>query len=274
MIDLHLHTTASDGRLSPEQLVAEASRAGLTTIAVTDHDTVAATAAVMAACAARGMDAVAGVEITAIEHRRDVHVLGYLFDPANVSLLAFLARQRAYRIDRVTAIAERLASLGMPIDAGPLLAAATSNTGQSIGRPQVAQAMLDAGYAATRDEVFERWLGDGKPAFVPRPSLPVADVIGMIHGAGGVASLAHPGETRVDDAIPRMRDAGLDAIEVYHSDHSPADRERYLRMAAELGLLVTGGSDFHANPEHGIVLGSVSLPRDAWETLKTWPRRS
>lgn len=171
-------------------------------------------------------------------------------------------------------IALRLASLGMPIDPAPLLDAAASNTGRSVGRPQIAQAMIAAGHAHTVDEVFEKWLGGGKPAFVPRPALPVAEVIEAIQQAGGLASLAHPGETRVDDDIPRLRDAGLDAIEVYHSDHSPADRERYLKMADDLGLLVTGGSDFHANPEHGIVLGSVSLPRDAWEKLKTWPRRS
>lgn len=269
-----MHTTASDGRLSPGHLVGEAALAGLTTIAVTDHDTVAATAAVAAACATHGIEAVTGVEITAIECGRDVHVLGYLFNAAEPALIAFLARQRQQRRDRAAAIGDRLASLGMPIDASALVSAAQSNTGQSIGRPQIALAMIAAGHAETVDEVFEKWLGAGKPAFVPRPALPVADVIDVIHGAGGVASLAHPGVTRVDDEIPRLRDAGLDAIEVYHSDHSPEDCDRYLRIAADLDLLVTGGSDFHANPEHGIVLGSVSLPQDAWERLKTWPRRS
>jgi predicted metal-dependent phosphoesterase TrpH len=267
MIDLHTHTTASDGHCSPLLLVERAAAAGLTTIAVTDHDTTAATAEVAALCAARGMRAVDGIEITAIDDGRDVHVLGYFVDRTDAALLAFLARQRDARIERVRAIAASLSELGMPIDVRELLEGPQARAGRSVGRPQVARAMMAAGHVSGVTEAFEKWLGSGRPAFVPRTGAAASAVIALIHGAGGLASVAHPGQTRIDSRIARLRDAGLDALEVYHPDHSPEDRERYLRMAADLDLLVTGGSDYHGDPEHGIELGSIGLPLEAWARL-------
>lgn len=267
MIDLHLHTTASDGRCSPEGLVARAAAAGLTTIAVTDHDTVAATALVAELCGARGLRAVSGIEITAIEEGRDVHVLGYFVDHTDVQLLVFLSGQRECRVERVRTIADLLASFDMPIDTAELLRSANARDGRSIGRPQIARAMFEAGYVDSIRDAFDSWLVPGRPAFVVRAGAPPEHVIAVIHGAGGIASLAHPGKTAIDAEIPRLCAAGLDAIEVYHWDHPPADRERYLGMASDLQLLVTGGSDYHGDPTHGASLGVVALPREAFEHL-------
>jgi 3',5'-nucleoside bisphosphate phosphatase len=268
MIDLHVHTTASDGRCTPHQLVERASHAGVRVIAVTDHDTIASIAEVRAAAETRGIDVVAGIEITAVEAGRDIHMLGYFLNPDDADLAAFLAGQRAQRIARVEALGVRLAELGMPIDIAPLLAQAQQQGGRSVGRPQIARAMIAAGYVADAREAFEQWLATERPAFVPRPGAPPGDVIDIVHAAGGLASLAHPGQTNVDARIAAYADAGLDAIEVYHPDHDRSDVDRYRDVAQRLKLLVTGGSDFHGDPDHGGEPGAVALPMDDWIRLR------
>jgi len=266
VIDLHTHTTASDGRLTPEALVARAATAGVTTLGVTDHDTVAACAAVSTACTAAGLQAVHGIEVTAVLDRADVHVLGYFIDIHAHALLSFLAEQRRRRIDRVREIVERLAAHGIRLDVDAILAPGLTDAGKAAGRPWVARALVDAGHASCTDEAFERWLGRGRPAFVPRVGASATDVIARLHEAGGLASLAHPGLTAVDEWIPEFVDAGLDAIEVYHSRHDVATTGRYLQMAARLKILVTGGSDFHGESSHGPAApGSVVLPPEAFD---------
>jgi predicted metal-dependent phosphoesterase TrpH len=267
LIDLHLHTTVSDGRCTPRELVERASAAGLSVIAVTDHDTVAGVPEVQAHCNALGILAIAGIEITAVDGHRDVHMLGYFLDPANATLGEFLAAARAIRVARVEAIGERLAALGMPVDLRPLLEEARRQTGRSIGRPKVARAMIDAGYVADTREAFDQWLGRGCPAFIPRTGAAPEDVIAIVHRAGGIVSLAHPGRTGIDGRIEGLRNAGLDALEVYHSDHDSAAVTHYAQVARDLGLLRTGGSDFHGDPSHGVELGAASLPREEWEHL-------
>jgi hypothetical protein len=267
LVDLHLHTTASDGRSTPRELVARAAAAGVTVMAATDHDTTAGIADVRVYAERRGILAIPGIEITAIANGRDVHMLAYFFDPAHAGLGDFLAAQRATRVARIGAIAERLAALGMPIDVGRLLAEAARQTGQSIGRPKVARAMIEAGYVADSREAFDRWLARGCPAFVERAGASPEEVIGIIHRAGGLASLAHPGRTDIDDRIRALVDGGLDAIEVYHSDHDPAAVQRYGQVARELALLVSGGSDFHGDPAHGLEPGGSTLPALEWERL-------
>lgn len=270
MIDLHLHTTASDGRLTPRELVEAAAAARLRVLAVTDHDTTTAVGEVQALARARGLDAISAIEITAIDDGADVHVLGYFLDPGNAALSAFLARQREARVARVQAIAGRLASLGVPIDVEPLLAEARSRSraGRSIGRPQIARAMVDAGHVADTREAFEVWLGRGLPGFIPREGAGSEAVIAAIHGAGGLASIAHPAKTTTDARIAALREAGLDAVEVFHPDHDDALRDHYARLAASLGLLVTGGSDFHGDPAHdAAALGAVTLPQVEWQRL-------
>lgn len=267
-IDLHLHTTASDGRCTPRELVERAAQAGLTTLAVTDHDTTAAIDEAQQRAAERGIDAISGIEITALDEGRDLHVLGYFFDPRHEALDRFLATQRAARLARAHAIGDRLAALGMPIDLGPVVARASGDGRRSIGRPLIARAMVDAGHVADTHEAFDRWLGAGCPAFVPRSGAPPKVVIGIIHDAGGVASLAHPGKLRREPQIPPLAEAGLDAVEVFHPDHDAPLVERYLGVARDFGLLMTGGSDFHGDPAHGLEPGSVTLPAREFERLR------
>lgn len=266
-VDLHMHTTASDGRCTPRELVDRAEAAGLAVMAVTDHDTTLAVAEVCSAAAARGIHAIPGIEITAIESGRDVHMLGYFIDAASIPLTNFLAEQRASRLSRVEAIGERLTALGMPIDTGHLISAGRSTSGRSLGRPQVARAMVAAGYVADTREAFDQWLVPGRPAFVPRSGPSPEVVIEIVHAAGGLVSLAHPGRTRIDARIGELHDAGLDAIEAFHSDHEPEIAQRYERMAHDLGLLVTGGSDYHGDPSRPIAPGSTVLPWAHWSRL-------
>ncbi len=266
--------------------------AGLTTIAVTDHDTVAAFEDVTAEARAAGIRVVPGIEMTSIDEGRDVHVLGYFFDPGSAALGTFLEGQRALRVWRVREIGARLGTLGMPVDVEAVLQAAANRPGTSVGRPQLARALIKAGHVGSVQEAFEQWLATGQPAYVPRTGPSPSAVIGVIHDAGGIASFAHPGVTRRDGLIAPMVDHGLDAIEVYHSDHTPEDERAYASMATRLGVLISGGSDFHGVPfdspeRHGRsgplrasdparspgrarrgTLGVVSLPAPAFEALE------
>ena len=268
MIDLHLHTTASDGALSPAALVARAMAAGIRTLAVTDHDTISGLAEAAAAATACGLTFVPGIEITAVEEDRDVHVLGYYFDPANLDLGRFLSAQREDRIRRVREIAGRLAGLGAPIAVDRLLEKALES-GQSVGRPHVAEALVAAGHAATKDDAFSRFLERTAPAFVPRRGADVAGVIDVVRRAGGITSLAHPGLTRIDQRIPAFARAGLDALEARHSDHDADTERRYRTLAATLGLAVSGGSDFHGDHgHHPCAIGTVGLGDDDLARLR------
>ncbi len=269
MIDLHLHTTASDGTLAPAALVARAAAAGLTILSVTDHDTTAGLDEAGEAAAARGLTLVSGIEITAVENGRDVHVLGYFIDPHAQALARFLARQREDRLERVTRMGERLRAIGCPVDLDPLLRAAASRTGCSIGRPQVADALVRAGHARDRDDAFDRLLREGGAAYVPRAGESPEFVIGAIREACGIASLAHPGLLGQDELIPRLARAGLAAVEVCHSDHDEAAERRYRDLASRLGLAVSGGSDYHGDGfRRAATLGVVTLPACDYERLR------
>lgn len=245
--------------LRPSELVARAARAGLTTISVTDHDTTGGLDEARAAAGGQGLRFIDGIEITAVEAERDTHVLGYFFDPSNAALRAFLELQRADRIRRVREMASRLDSLGMPIDPEPLLARGMEE-GRSVGRPHVAAALLAHGYVQSWDEAFEKYLEKGRPAFVPRAGASAGEVVGIIHRAGGIASLAHPGLTRIDPIIPSLAAGGLDAIEAAHSEHDDETEARYRAMASALGLAVTAGSDFHGEHAHEpCALGRITM---------------
>lgn len=269
MIDLHLHTTASDGTLAPADLVARAAQARLSTISVTDHDTVAGYAEARDAAERLSLTLVPGIEITAIEDGRDVHLLGYYFDPGSAPLAEFLQQQRRNRIVRAEQISERLRQLGYAIDTRRLLDQAERLTGRSIGRPQVADALVEAGHVRTRDEAFERFLGAGRPAFIARCGEPPEHVVEIVRGAGGIVSLAHPGLLGMDHLIPRLAGAGLTAIEVVHSEHSLEHERRYRETASAHGLAVSGGSDYHG--DHGrraAAFGVLTLPPDDFERLR------
>jgi predicted metal-dependent phosphoesterase TrpH len=273
LIDLHLHTTASDGALAPAALIARAAAAGLTIVSVTDHDTVAGLPEARAAAAAQGIRLVDGIEITAVEESRDVHMLAYFFDPAAPALLDFLAAQRADRVRRVEEIAARLRDLGAPVDCAGLLACAASEPGRSVGRPQVADALVAAGFAISRNDAFDRLLGDEGPAYVPRRGATPGEVIAIVARAGGIVSLAHPALLGRDAIIPRLAGEGLAAIEALHSDHDAADAQRYRALAGTLGVAVSGGSDFHGDGAHRTAsIGAVTLPADDFARLEA--RRS
>lgn len=241
-------------------------RAGIKTMSVTDHDTVAAVAEVAAAAKASGLGFVPGIEITAIYEQRDVHMLGYFFDPQDAELTTFLERQRSDRMRRAAAMADRLAELGKPIDRDNLLMPRPG--GRSFGRPMLAKALVKAGHVIDARQAFEQLIGEGKPAFVPRTGPDPADVIAIVFKAGGIASLAHPGLLKRDDLIPGMVESGLAAIEAFHSDHDPAATRHYLGLAERLGIVVSGGSDYHGEKERRrAAFGTVGLSPDLFQRL-------
>jgi len=260
VIDLHLHTTASDGTDTPAELVRACRATGITTMAVTDHDTTAATTAVAREAGRAGIEFVPGIEITAAWQGSDVHVLGYFFDPESRALASFLEAQLEDRIRRARAVANRLDSLGAPVDMESLISRAQ---GKPVLRPHIAMALVEAGHAAHEREAFDRFIGEGKPAYVARRGAAPAEVIAVIRDAGGISSMAHPGVTEQDGLIPGMAAAGLDALEVYHTDHTAEDAARYLALARRLGLAVTGGSDFHGfRSAHSNGFGTIQLPAE------------
>jgi len=267
VIDLHLHTTASDGRCSPAELVSRAAAAGLTTIAVTDHDTVGGCREAATACAAAGLKFVNGIEATAVRYGGDVHVLGYFVDVDSPALQTFLAAQRQQRVERVREMVARLQGAGISLDADAILQPGIVDSTKAVGRPWIARALVAGGYVTSTNEAFDRWLANGRPAFVPRAGAPPEEVVMRIHEAGGLASLAHPGLLRHDDWIPEFAAAGLDALEVYHSEHDTLMTATYLSIAKRLKLGISGGSDYHADEAHGAQLGAVALPREDFDDL-------
>ena len=266
MIDLHLHTTASDGRCSPDELVRRAYEKGIRTMSVTDHDTMAGVAPAAAAASALGMTLIPGIEITSVHGGRDVHVLAYVLEQLSDELRDLLAEQCKNRVVRAQLIADRLAAAGASIDVDALMEAATALGSKSIARPQIAQALIAAGHVSTVAEAFDRFLGEDGPAYVPHQGAWPAAVVEMIGRAGGVASLAHPGYTKKDDIIPDLVAAGLTAIEAYHSSHDHVTTQRYLDLARHYGVVVTGGSDFHGeNTRRSQFFGITNLPRPEFD---------
>lgn len=266
-IDLHMHTTASDGLLEPAALVSAVQNANLQIFSVTDHDTVDALPEVEAKARALGLRLIPGIELSAMWRRVEFHILGYFVDPADAALLAFLQARREARRTRLQAMLNRLRALGMTVDAEEVLARAQDG---NVARPHLARVLVDRGFVASTDEAFERYLGDGRPAYVPRPDVMVSEAIRVIQLAGGLASLAHPGLHNRDDAMPDLVAAGLDAVEAYHVCHSAGITAHYRRLAERRGLLVTGGSDFHGGTgrDHGPAPGMPCLPEGEFLRLQ------
>ena len=252
-IDLHMHSSMSDGTLSPTQLVVEAARRGARAIALTDHDTTAGLAEARTAGAKHGVSILDGIELSAWIGR-EVHILGYFVDPANPTLAEVTERQRTGRERRARAICARLGELGMPLDPEPIIAGAEGN----VGRPHIAKAMIKAGYARSNQEVFDKWLGNSGPANVPIERLGAEEAIAVIHAAGGVAVLAHPGVDDFSEEVPTLVEAGLDGIEVLHPAHGKDMVDRFRAMARAHGLVATGGSDFH-RPESPVKIGHFGI---------------
>jgi predicted metal-dependent phosphoesterase TrpH len=243
MIDLHSHTTASDGEHDPAELVRLAHEAKVTTLAVTDHDTVAGLPACAAAARPLGVTLVSGIEITAFLHRREVHVLGHFVDPTEARLAGFAAKLKVERENRMIAMVEKMKGLGFPVSMDQVRALAGDT---HFARPHLARVLVELGACTSTKDAFDRFLGDGKPAAVPRFELSAADAIALIRGAGGAATLAHPGVSKIQrHDLEALKEVGLAGVEVEHSDHPPSLREKLKVIAKELDLVPTAGSDYH-----------------------------
>ncbi len=265
LIDLHAHTNLSDGALPPKALVRLARDRGVSVLAVTDHDTLAGIPEALAEGTLAGLQIVPGVEVTAYADDLEVHILGHFVDPDDARLSRFLASSRVDRIERIRHMLDKLWSLGLPLDAQEILDHAPDS---SVGRPHLAQAMVERGYVATVQEAFDRYLTPGKLAHVERAMIPATEVIVAIKQAGGVPSLAHPGVYGRDDVILRLREQGLMGLEVHHPDHDTDAVFHYERMRLRYGMLAVGGSDYHGTPGlRSSSLGQPSLPEAEFERL-------
>lgn len=256
-IDLHAHTNVSDGTLSPRALVREAAARGLAALAITDHDHVGALDEARDEARALGIDIVSGIELSVEHDGVDVHLLGYLFDDRNAALLARLDALREARATRAERMVEKLAALGVPVRMDDVRAHA--GAGAAIGRPHVARALIDAGHAASIQDAFDRFLSDGRPAYVPKAKLSAREAIELLHAAGGVAVIAHPvtlPEAKQESIVRAFVELGLDGLEVNHSKHAEEEEARFAAWAAALGLVATGGSDFHGENKADVLLGS------------------
>ncbi len=263
--DLHLHTRFSDGTYTPEELVAQAQRHGLNALALTDHDTVEGCEPTARACDAAGIEFICGIELTAEQEGHEIHILGYCLDTENPKLLAEIAKFQIVRQNRIRQMVVRLNRLGVPLEAEAVFALANC---RAPGRPHVARALVQAGLCGSLDEAFERFLKKNRPAWVPKFKMSAAAAIDLIHQAGGVAVMAHPGLNRTDEVIPGMVQTGLDGLECFHTKHSTATTEHYLELADRFHLLVTGGSDCHGLSKGQPLIGSIKLPYQHVERLK------
>ena len=267
-VDLHTHTTASDGTYAPADLVREAARRGVRVLAVTDHDSVDAVAPAIAAARQHApLEIVPGIEINTDEPAGEVHVLGYFLDYEAGWLLDLLREFREERATRVHRIVERLAALGCPIDAEEVLALVAEG---SAGRPHVAQVLVRRGYVGTVREAFDRFLAAGKPGYVPHRKVTSREACEIIRRARGLAVVAHPGFHPDPEAMIRgLADAGLlDGVECYYAEHSPELTAQLLSLCRRLDLVPTGGSDFHGPRVRAATLGQPSVPWDAWDALR------
>ena len=263
--DLHLHTHFSDGTYTPEELVEHAREKGLSAIALTDHDTVEGCTRAAAACENAGIEFIVGTELTADHQGTELHILGYFMDLENSLLLQEISKCQITRQERIREMVVRLNHSGVPLKADRVFAIANC---QSPGRPHVARALVEDGYCSSMDEAFERFLKRSRCAWVPKRRISAAEAIELIHQAGGLAVLAHPGLNRTDDIIPPVVKAGLDGIECLHTKHSTTATERYLELADRYKLLVTGGSDCHGMSKGRPLIGTIKLPYQHVELLK------
>lgn len=271
LIDLHSHTNESDGSCSPTELVNEAVRTGVSVLGITDHDTFAGYEAARAPAAGAGLNLVCGIELSTKLHGHSVHLLGYFLGKNGQNgFRDWIKDLQQSRRERNARLAKRLQELGFDIT----LEEAEARGRGMTGRPHFAELMLEKGYVRNFRQAFDDYLDESAKAYVYRREPTFADGVAKIREAGGIASLAHPVRVKGDvpALLPELRDAGLNAIEAYHSDHTPEDTALYLDLAKRYGLLVTGGSDFHgeAKPEVSLgtgCAGNLRIPGDLLEQL-------
>lgn len=264
--DLHTHTTCSDGQLEPQALLDAAAQRGIHVLAITDHDTLAGWDAVHHA-AAGGLELIPGVELSVTVGEQEIHLLGYGFDPDHVGLRSHLDWFAEARRTRVQQMVDKLQALGVDIAFEDVQQGAGGAT--AIGRPHVAAALAAANHVDSHDDAFERYLSREGPAFVSKPAFPVRDALDLLHAAGGIGVLAHPGHWTSGRLLHQLDRAGLDGIEVWHPSHDASLIAYYERLTRDYGLVATGGSDYHGRgPEDAAQFGTCGLSCAAWKRLR------
>ena len=255
--DLHVHSDCSDGTESPEAVVERAASLGFSGLAIADHDTVRGVAPASSRARALGLTLISAVEMSATAEGADVHILGYGVDIEDGDLLETLSGIEGIRRERVARMVRRLWALGVKVDLEAFFERYPSG---SVGRLHLARFLVEGGWVASRDEAFQKYLGVGRPAYERVDAISPEEGIRLIHRAGGISALAHPGRTHKDHLIPSLIGAGLQAIEVYHSGHPPAATRYYRELAARNGLLPVGGSDCHGAGKDEVLMGKVKVP--------------
>ncbi|KEO84211.1 PHP domain-containing protein [Tumebacillus flagellatus] len=263
--DLHAHTTASDGTFTPRQLVERAHQNGLAAVAVSDHDTTAGVAEAQAAGRELGVEIVPGIELSTVFEGKEVHVLGYYYDPNHPALVELTTKMREDRVNRMEKMVVKLQEAGIDITREEVQAEAQG----AIGRPHFARVLMKKGYVSSMPEAFDKYLGYGKPGYVSRMKVTPVEGVNVILEAGGVPVVAHPGLIGKDYLFDELVPHGLAGLEALHPDHDDEQRKHYLALAEHHGLIATGGSDFHgAGAEHRGELGSVNVPLDVVRRLQ------
>jgi len=255
--DLHIHTTCSDGTFTPREVVEHAAAAGISVIAITDHDTTSGVDEARLHGLARDLEVIPGVEISTYHGDQEFHLIGLYVDTVNSAFLERLNEMCRARRERIGQIVDKLRSIGVELDVQDVIDLAD---GGSPGRAHVAQALKDGGHVADLAEAFCKYVGDTGPAFVPKRYMSMQEAITTIRAMGGVSILAHPGVTSRDDYVPIFADMGLHGIEAFYPTHNREQTARYLAMARRLGLLVSGGSDSHGLRRPGLPIGRVRVP--------------
>ncbi len=249
-VDLHVHTSASDGTDDPGLVVCRAAEIGLEAIGITDHDTVDGLAPALQAGRAQHLEVIPGIELSTEEKGTEFHLLGYFIDFQSADFLEYLSRLRANRAERADLMVRKLQGLGFPITREQVLAVAGR---AAVGRPHIARVLVQEGLVGSMKEAFDRYIGAGCPAYIPRFKYPPGEAVRLIIRARGIPVLAHPGLAGQDGIIPELVRAGLKGLEVYYPLHTGRQIEHYLQLCTQYGLVPTGGSDYHGagSEEHG-----------------------
>jgi predicted metal-dependent phosphoesterase TrpH len=268
MIDLHSHTTHSDGDRSPAELFAAAAAAGVTVLSVTDHDTVSGLAECADAARATGLRLVPGIELSCDLHGREVHLLGHFLDPEAQSLHDLakgMLQERRERMERMVGLAQMLKLKGVTMEG-----VIACSGGENLGRPHLARVLIDNGHAVSIKDAFEKFLKTRGPLWVDRRRLSVQEAVRLVHGAGGTLSIAHPGANGISrNELRGLSESGVDAVEAYHPEHPPNQAEAYQRWGEEVGMLVTAGSDYHGpSVQPDRKLGDRFLAADRFAALE------
>ncbi len=265
--DLHLHTNISDGRLSPIELFDKMREHGLSTIAVTDHDSVAAVDALNRRAQMFNLRIVTGVELSGEFEGLDIHFLGYFIQHHNKRFLDYLYLFQRRRHQRAQEMVAKLEKLGIHIALDDVVSIARN---RPIGRPHIADALISGGHVSSQNEAFEKYLGGDGPVYVEKYKITASEIIELIHSIGGAAFVAHPGISCSDEIVRSLVEAGLDGLEVVHPKHSPDKQKELAKIATELSLLTSGGSDFHGEPEREADLGKYSIPDESVDAIEEY----